>query len=94
MGMYDRVMVPCPKCGSKVEFQSKTGPCLLQEFELDKVPAEILEGINACSPISCRKCGSFLRIEENEGAPYVMQVNRPVAEEQGRIPYRKRKSTE
>lgn len=29
MGMYDSVMVRCPKCGEEHEFQSKSGECLL-----------------------------------------------------------------
>ena len=33
MGMYDTILVPCPKCGTKEEFQSKSGGCCLETVE-------------------------------------------------------------
>ncbi len=91
MGMYDRILAECPKCSSEVEFQSKTGPCILSIFKLTEAPPDVMEGVNSCSPLSCDKCGSFLKVDGLDAVPYVVQVNRPVAEEHGRVPYRKRR---
>jgi hypothetical protein len=61
MGMFDSVMVPCPKCGELVEFQSKSGPCMCRTFTLDTVPPEILVGAYKDSPSKCR-CGEVVHL--------------------------------
>jgi hypothetical protein len=90
MGMYDRVLSECPKCSEEVEFQSKSGRCLLEVYKLLETPAEVMDGVNGCSPVVCDKCGSFLAVVGIGETPYVVQVNRPVAGERGEVPYRKR----
>jgi hypothetical protein len=35
MGCFDAVLVKCPLCGCKVEFQSKAGGCTLSTYDLD-----------------------------------------------------------
>lgn len=90
MGMYDSIFARCPKCGERLEFQSKTGPCRLQEYSLESAPIDILEGVNSTSPLACAKCGSFCRVEHEGDIRFVIQVNRPIAEEQGEVPYRRR----
>lgn len=62
MGMFDTVLVPCPKCGNKVGFQSKSGTCELIDFELDDAPAEVLAGANRHSPHKCDKCGAWFKL--------------------------------
>jgi len=57
MGMYDTVNVPCPDCGTKQGFQSKSGPCLLDTYELDKCPMDVLRDVNRHAPATCEKCG-------------------------------------
>ena len=42
MGMYDTVRVPCPKCGTREDFQSKSGECNLDVFPLEKAPKSVL----------------------------------------------------
>jgi len=32
MGMYDSVMAKCPKCGNELEYQTKTGPCMMNIY--------------------------------------------------------------
>lgn len=59
MGMYDTVMVPCPKCGKKSGFQSKSGPCLLNDFELEDVPADVIEDVMRHGPATCGSCGTI-----------------------------------
>lgn len=63
MGCYDTVLVPCPKCGHKSEFQSKGGPCLLRYFELSNCPANVMEDINRHAPNDCEKCGTKFHVQ-------------------------------
>lgn len=41
MGMYDKVWINCLNCGAQVEFQSKAGPCNLNEYDIRDVPSTI-----------------------------------------------------
>lgn len=45
MGMFDSVWAECPKCHRQVEFQSKAGNCLLEDYTLDKVPLIIADDL-------------------------------------------------
>ena len=63
MGMFDSVMVPCPECGTKNEFQSKGGDCTLASYELNEAPADVLSDINRHSPCVCSKCGTAYSVQ-------------------------------
>lgn len=65
MGLYDSVRVPCPRCGEKQEFQSKSGPCCMDTFELDACPLNVLADVNRHAPATCAKCGTkyFVMVE-------------------------------
>ena len=63
MGMFDNVMVPCPECGVKEEFQSKSGECRLDCYELEDAPAEVLTDINRHSPYECEECGAMFKVQ-------------------------------
>lgn len=45
MGMFDEVEVPCPECGEKIIFQSKSGSCLLSTYSIHHLPQSVLDGI-------------------------------------------------
>lgn len=92
MGMFDSVMVPCPKCGTEMEFQTKGGECLLLRYTLENAPEDAMSDVNRLAPTEC-ECGSWVEIQDVGGKPAAVQVGRPVAEEQGKIPYRFRKGT-
>ena len=62
MGMFDSVMVPCPSCLKREEFQSKSGPCLLQQHDLEYCPQEILDGLECSSAAVCDNCGTRFRV--------------------------------
>ncbi len=62
MGMYDTVIVPCPKCGKKEEFQSKSGECCLRVVELNECPVDILANVNRHSPYTC-DCGIVFEVD-------------------------------
>ena len=62
MGMYDTVIVPCPECGKKEEFQSKSGECYLQVVVLEECPIDILADVNRHSPYTC-DCGTVFEVD-------------------------------
>jgi len=61
MGMYDTVMVPCPKCGKEAQFQSKSGDCLLDVYDLSDCPDNVLANVNRHSPEEC-DCGAVFAV--------------------------------
>ena len=63
MGMFDSVMVPCPTCGERSEFQSKSGDCLLAVYELADCPPDVLADVNRHAPNACEKCGSIFAVQ-------------------------------
>jgi hypothetical protein len=63
MGMFDSVMVPCPKCGTRSEFQSKSGRCLLDTFTLENAPDDVLLDVNRHGPHKCVECDTLFVVE-------------------------------
>lgn len=61
MGMFDSVMVICPRCKSLVEFQSKAGKCDMETYSVHEVPPEIALDIDGNSE-SCKGCGTHVVI--------------------------------
>ena len=73
MGMFDTVMVPCPECGTKSEFQSKGGDCILKEYELATCPPDVLRDVNRHAPNTCEECGTKFAVQITwtaKSAPY------------------------
>ena len=62
MGMYDTIWVKCPQCQIDVDFQSKSGQCILGEYELDDCPDDVMMDANRHSPVQC-DCGALLEID-------------------------------
>ena len=62
MGMFDTVIVPCPKCGQEHEFQSKSGDCFLEVYTLENCPDEVMVNINRHSPCKC-DCGAIYEVD-------------------------------
>ena len=54
--MFDSVYVPCPRCGNRIEFQSKAGSCDGNEYTLTDAPALVKADI-ARYPEQCKNCG-------------------------------------
>lgn len=61
MGLFDSVMVPCPKCKKHVEFQSKAWECQMNVYTLETAPAEILTDIMN-DPEYCQSCGNWFAL--------------------------------
>ena len=62
MGLFDVVWVPCPVCGKFEEFQSKSGPCLLDEYNMDDAPPSVLAGLGK-HPEECKDCGTRFGVD-------------------------------
>ena len=54
-GMYDSFDIKCPKCGRDLEFQSKSGECMLSRYTPDDLPVGIAVGING-DIVECQFC--------------------------------------
>ena len=63
MGVYDSVMVSCPRCGQENEFQSKYGRCRLYVFKLKDAPDDVMKDVNRHAPCECGKCGCFYQVD-------------------------------
>jgi hypothetical protein len=79
MGMFDTVQAPCPSCGTTLQFQSKEGWCVLNNFSLNKVPLVIALDLDEdnkkwCSQQSC--CGKkyTLVLKEKLDIPKYVQM--------------------
>ena len=61
MGMFDTLLIKCPKCRETVAFQSKAGPCDLMDYRygLDDVPLPILADMDGQQE-PCPKCHTIL----------------------------------
>lgn len=77
MGMFDSVMVPCPRCGEKVECQSKSGDCSLACYDLADAPVDVLYDVNRHAPHKCynKDCGIYFTVDlgKEETRPVVVQ---------------------
>lgn len=80
MGMFDSVMVPCPNCGTRKEFQSKSGPCDLDVFNFEECPPEVLANVNRHSPLRCGQCGTWFQVEPTMNQRVVAVPDGQVAE--------------
>lgn len=56
MGCYDIILFNCRKCGAEMDAQSKSGPCMLDEFDMDSVPEDVAVDANRHAPFVC-DCG-------------------------------------
>jgi len=75
MGMFDSVMIPCPKCGNKVEAQTKSGDCILAVYDFpgsgeNPAPDCVMEDVNRHSPCIC-ECGCKFHVNIT---PAVVQI--------------------
>jgi hypothetical protein len=62
MGMFDTVLVKCPKCGEENAFQSKSGECVMEYYALENCPDNVLFNVNRHSPYQC-DCGTLYEVD-------------------------------
>jgi hypothetical protein len=70
MGMFDTVYMNCPECDETIEFQSKSGECMLRTYSQNSVPPDVFRGIVGDTEW-CEACGHVLTIEKHGGVPVV-----------------------
>jgi len=63
MGMFDTILIPCPRCGAKYEAQSKSGDCILAHYELSETPVDVLADVNHHAPFACESCGAVFAVQ-------------------------------
>ncbi len=61
MGMFDSLIISCPKCDGHIEFQSKSGECILRNYTQDNLPTEVAIGMNGDIE-SCRSCKHSVKL--------------------------------
>ena len=62
MGLFDTILVPCPKCSEKMEFQTKSGDCSLRSFDLVSAPKNMMKDVNRHAPYKC-SCGAEFQVK-------------------------------
>jgi hypothetical protein len=78
MGMFDIVMVPCPTCEERAEFQSKSGDCTLETYLLEEAPDDVLDDVNRHAPKTCDKCGALFGVQIEGLRPRRVLITRSV----------------
>lgn len=64
MGVFDTVIVECPKCRHSNDLQSKGADYpSLSIYTLDNVPSDVLSDIDRHAPHSCIDCGTRFEIK-------------------------------
>ena len=63
MGLFDSVLVLCPRCGNSVEFQSKSGDCDLVNYtSIHEIPIAILNDFRKHQFEVCEDCGVLVGV--------------------------------
>ncbi len=71
MGMFDSITVSCPSCGKEQRTQSKSGPCRLDDYELDTAPINVLLDANRYAPFKC-PCGALFKVKLTVGRETIL----------------------
>lgn len=60
MGVYDCITFKCPNCKHEVVAQSKSGGCILVDYDFMSVPISVAYDANRHAPFEC-DCGKSWR---------------------------------
>ena len=66
MGCFDTVVVTCPFCKELIGIQSKAGKCMMEEYDLQDAPLEVLGDIN--NEVHECDCGASLKVSVSYSA--------------------------
>ena len=75
MGLYDSIMVPCPKCEYRNEFQTKSGPCELNTYQIEDAPDDAMLDVNRHAPIKCHVCDTMYSAPERPTQLDILSAN-------------------
>lgn len=71
MSLVDSVLVDCPHCGTRIEFQSKADPDpYLRCFTIEDAPTHILESV-VNNPVYHVPCGRWVALIDKRFPPFV-----------------------
>lgn len=86
MGMFDSIFVDCPGCGAKevLEYQSKSGDCILGHYTLQTVPSDVLTGHHGYAA-KCHHCQASFNLVVKARKMVVAYECRLVNEVTGKI---------
>ena len=59
MGMLDSFRINCKNCGSEIEFQSKSGPCQLNDYTIGDIAPSVAGDLDG-QAASCPKCDTVV----------------------------------
>ena len=60
--MFDKIFLKCPNCKGTLEFQSKGGECMLDEYEEGNVSWDVILPVNG-EIVRCLKCLKNIRLK-------------------------------
>jgi len=84
MGSFDVLVINCPNCGARLEYQSKGGSCDFREYSLVDIPLDVLSDVNRhLTP--CSGCGNTYRIEVSYKAWPVVDKRYPDLDDTTRL---------
>ena len=84
MGMFDEIVGKCPECGEEMYGQTKSGPCMLDRYDIDEEhylhdALLILDG----SYLRCNKCKKGFVVSIADSLPkYVKLILIPIKTEE------------
>ncbi len=61
MGCFDSLYVDCPHCTAGIEFQSKSGGCMMDRYTKDTLPVNVAIGMQGDIE-KCEKCGKAVEL--------------------------------
>ena len=76
MGLFDTIWAKCPteNCKGRIEYQSKSGRCLLIDYELSDAPDDVLEG--AIGGVRrCDECGTPRELRKVQPRTIQVELN-------------------
>lgn len=61
MGCFNTILIPCPRCGEKYDYQSKSGSCSFTTETIEDAELEdIVEASN--NVLSCGNCNASFKL--------------------------------
>ena len=60
--MFDKIFLKCPNCKGTLEFQSKGGECMLDEYEERNVSWNVILPVNG-EIAKCPKCSKNIKLK-------------------------------
>ena len=63
--MFDTITFYCPSCGKELEAQSKSGECLMYNYNMASVPIDVAQDCNRHAPFKC-ECGKRMEFETTQ----------------------------